>query len=314
LHRLRRLDDAPAVAWLSWPAQLLARVPPETTGALVAIAVALGLRALGGPPHADDTIGDVAGRFLIPAAGAIIAFRIARALVLAARRSLVARAAVRRAALLAARVDALGALPNVGDGTLVSCVGRVRCRQPFQLPDEAGVTAAVIQFAGAAREDVVAADALGRPTPAPLFGRRSFDGSEDPSRALLAFLTRPAWIEAVFEVASDFDVVGEDGAAARVVTADAQLIVVPTQRLGDDAVRADAILAALQAPLAAAGAANGRVHFLREGDAVEVIGFKDTDVTADAAARLERESPLGTTLRARADLPLLLIPLPRARD
>src|SRR5262249_44818404 len=45
---------------------------------------------------------------------------------------------------------------------------------------------------------------------------------------------------------------------------------------------------------------------LREGDAIEVLGYKSRSVDAKMAARLERDTPYRATLRGGKKLPLLI--------
>jgi hypothetical protein len=47
---------------------------------------------------------------------------------------------------------------------------------------------------------------------------------------------------------------------------------------------------------------------LREGDAVEVLGYKNRIVDASLSERLERDTPMRATVRGGAKLPLLITP------
>ena len=49
---------------------------------------------------------------------------------------------------------------------------------------------------------------------------------------------------------------------------------------------------------------------LRDGDPVELVGYKSRTVDQTVATRLERDTPMRATLRGGRDLPLLIVPLP----
>jgi hypothetical protein len=303
LRRLRRLDDTRIVGWLPPPRRVLAAISAETMASVIATGAALAAVLLGGPIRNEMAfmIVHVMG---VPFLTAVVIFRLARALAQTVRRALLPRAVLARAARVTTRVADLRALPRTPDGTLVVCRGRVRCRRPLQLPGEGAVIAAAIRFAGPSREDMSVSDFS---EPRRRLGRR---GDLDATRPLFFSLTRPLWTDAIFEVAQDFEIVGDDEAAVAVAAADAQLVATPSKAFSDP-IHADAVLAALGAPLAAAGATDGLYRFLRDGDTVEVFGFKDTSVSPDAAAadRLEREPPLGALVRGRPDQPLLIVPV-----
>ena len=53
---------------------------------------------------------------------------------------------------------------------------------------------------------------------------------------------------------------------------------------------------------------------LRDGDAVEIVGYKSRAVDAAVSARLPRDVPFRPTLRAGRALPLLVAVAPRPRE
>ena len=49
---------------------------------------------------------------------------------------------------------------------------------------------------------------------------------------------------------------------------------------------------------------------LRDGDAVEIVGYKSRTVDPTVATRLERDTPFRATLKGGRGLPLLIAPRP----
>jgi hypothetical protein len=49
-------------------------------------------------------------------------------------------------------------------------------------------------------------------------------------------------------------------------------------------------------------------YLLRDGDEVEVVGYKNRTVDVSVESRLERDTPLRATLRSGRELPLILSP------
>ncbi len=53
---------------------------------------------------------------------------------------------------------------------------------------------------------------------------------------------------------------------------------------------------------------------LRDGDLVEVVGYKSRTVDPRVQSRLERDTPMRATLRTGRELPLLISPIGRRAD
>ena len=49
---------------------------------------------------------------------------------------------------------------------------------------------------------------------------------------------------------------------------------------------------------------------LRDGDAIEIVGYKSRTVDPTVATRLERDTPFRATLKGGRNLPLLIAPRP----
>ena len=126
----------------------------------------------------------------------------------------------------------------------------------------------------------------------------------------------------VHEAAVDFQIVGETGEIAWVEVAGAHLVAAepPIARIADDGAEAERVLA-LEMPPSMASALATRAQRLargkraselrvgevtiRDGDMVEVVGFK-SEVVDPTVERMERETPMRATLRGGVNLPLLI--------
>ncbi len=127
----------------------------------------------------------------------------------------------------------------------------------------------------------------------------------------------------VHEAAIDFSLVDATGEPVTVLADGARLLADEPKRraLVSDEVRRVAALPLPAAPAArvqqwlereARGKRTGGVEggevLLRDGDAVQVVGYKTRVVDPTVASRLERDTPMRATLRSGAELPLLIAP------
>jgi hypothetical protein len=128
----------------------------------------------------------------------------------------------------------------------------------------------------------------------------------------------------VHEKAVDFALVDESGEAIVVQAAGARLIV-PDEKLHPIGSNRAEVLMSLPLPPSAARAASDwqvRVRsgkrmaqiraaevLLKDGDQVDVVGYKSRVVDPTVAERLERETPFRATVRSGNELPLLISPV-----
>jgi hypothetical protein len=132
-------------------------------------------------------------------------------------------------------------------------------------------------------------------------------------------------VRVVHEAAVDFEMVDDRGESIIVETEGARIVApeLKLRQLPYLAPETDRMLAlplpdktrpwqALRAKKLARGKnppmANAAEYLLREGDEVEVVGFKNRTVDVTVESRLARDTPLRATLRAGRELPLILSP------
>jgi hypothetical protein len=175
----------------------------------------------------------------------------------------------------------LSRLPAEADGQLVHVVGKVRLREPLQgIVSPESATFRRIQF------NVTAT-------------------------------------QLIHEAANDFWLVTDGSEPVLIETEHARLLFPLGKRTKVDA-RMEEAITTFPLPEHARRALAARKHWshlrkgvnrmhiaealLRDGDAVEVLGYKSRTIDATMAARLERDTPYRATLRGGKKLPLLIAP------
>jgi hypothetical protein len=183
--------------------------------------------------------------------------------------------------LATGRLD-LRALQNESDGELVHVRGRIRSGAPIQ------------PLLGAAVEGAV-------------------------YRRVVFVVGGERWVH---EAAEDFHLVDGTGETALVDVSDARLIAPDPKRhnvLGETQRALLRLSAGLPAQAARPGLKLGERPghvsageiVLRNGDEVEVVGYKGRTVDQSVASRLERDTPMRASLRGGRLLPLLISPMRR---
>jgi hypothetical protein len=131
----------------------------------------------------------------------------------------------------------------------------------------------------------------------------------------------------VHEAAEDFWIVADGGDAVLVETGQSRLLVPDAEQkwyAADSevarAVEALPLPSELERTMERRGARRAKGKkvarirvgetLLREGDVVEVVGYKSRTVDVTVATRLERDTPYRATLRGGKSLPLLIAPRP----
>jgi hypothetical protein len=125
----------------------------------------------------------------------------------------------------------------------------------------------------------------------------------------------------VHEAAVDFQLVDDSGEAVRVEVEGAHLVAPEPKRRRIEGERARAIFDLTLDPelrATSAGITIGRSDkgsivageiMLRDGDEVEVVGYKTRSVDPTIEMRLERDTPMRATLRSGRELPLIVSPV-----
>jgi hypothetical protein len=172
-------------------------------------------------------------------------------------------------------------LPAEADGELVHVVGRVRCPTP-------GLTSIL-------------------------------DGKPVVWRRLVFSFNN--FRRVVHEAASDFQLVGDGGEPIAIEPGEGRLLAPEGKRVAFDQDHAVATALVELVPGSLSGVipkSRGKRKWkvrvteavLRDGDPIEVLGYKSRTVDPTMAARLERDTPYRASLRGGHALPLLVTPRP----
>ncbi len=126
----------------------------------------------------------------------------------------------------------------------------------------------------------------------------------------------------VHEAAVDFQLVDDSGEAVRVEVEGAHLVTVEPKRRRVEGETARAVFDLTLDPELRNNADGVRIGrsdkgaitageiVLRDGDEVEVVGYKSRSVDPTIEMRLERDTPIRATLRSGRELPLIVPPVP----
>jgi hypothetical protein len=146
----------------------------------------------------------------------------------------------------------------------------------------------------------------------------SLDGAPVVYRRVVFSIGAERWVH---EAGHDFYLVDDTGERVLVTVGDARLIAAePKRRRVEGEAAREVFDLTLEPQLRGRtdlklrvsrrdrGAISCGEVTLREGDAVEIVGYKTRSVDPTVASRLERDTPMRATLRAGRDLPLLISP------
>jgi hypothetical protein len=129
-------------------------------------------------------------------------------------------------------------------------------------------------------------------------------------------------LQVIHEAATDFALVADDGAHIAVLAADARLLGVSARRYRLDGAQERRVLAQILRPHVTRELhRRGIEHYetlateclLRDGDEVEIVGYKTRIVDRSVDQRLMRDEPLRTALQSGSRRPLLIAPAGRRR-